>query len=142
MHIRDIIHRDLKPANIFYELKKNGIHILKIGDFGCARLDLKDAIGQNKLTKKDLGSPGYRPPEFIKSQPYNSKFDIWSIGVTFYELLTGTHPFIKDEKERPQVTETAIKETNPYIPETLSPATKELLMKMLEKDPQNRSDIT
>jgi len=45
MHIRDMIHRDLKPANIFYELKKNGIHILKIGDFGCARLDLKDAIG-------------------------------------------------------------------------------------------------
>jgi serine/threonine protein kinase len=44
MHVRDMIHRDLKPANIFYELKKNGIHILKIGDFGCARLDLKDAI--------------------------------------------------------------------------------------------------
>ena len=37
MHNRDMIHRDIKPANIFVQQNKNGIHILKLGDFGCAR---------------------------------------------------------------------------------------------------------
>ncbi len=122
MHNRDMIHRDIKPANIFVQQNKNGIHILKLGDFGSARQDIKDAIKEKKMTKQP-GSPGYWPPEKIKNEPYTAKFDVWSTGVTFFELLTGNHPFIKDVNESPQVTETAIKETEPNIPKTLSPAT-------------------
>ena len=50
VHKRDMIHRDIKPANIFIEESKGDIQILKIGDFGSARLGLKNAINNGTLT--------------------------------------------------------------------------------------------
>ena len=66
MHSRDTCHRDLKPDNIFVGEKKNGIYILKIGDFGSARLDLKDAI-ENKDLNINVDTSAYWPPEIIKN---------------------------------------------------------------------------
>ena len=66
VHKRDMIHRDIKPANIFIEESKGDIQILKIGDFGSARLDLKNAINNGTLSLL-VGSPGYWPPEIIEN---------------------------------------------------------------------------
>ena len=130
MHNQEICHRDLKPDNIFIDVEKNGIYMLKIGDFGSARQDLLNAINNNLLSY-NVGTPAFLPPEIIKELPYNAKFDIWCIGVIFYQLLTLSHPFMKDEKQREKEIKEAIENNEPFIPETISSQSKQLLKKML-----------
>jgi serine/threonine protein kinase len=126
MHNQDIWHRDLKPDNIFIDVFKNGIYMLKIGDFGSARQDLLNSINNNLLSY-NVGTPAFLPPEIIKELPYNAKFDIWCIGVIFYQLLTLSHPFMKDEKQREKDIKEAIEKNVPFIPETISSQSKQLL---------------
>ena len=130
MHNQEICHRDLKPDNIFIDVEKKGIYMLKIGDFGSARQDLLNAINNNLLSY-NVGTPAFLPPEIIKELPYNAKFDIWCIGVIFYQLLTLSHPFMKDEKQREKEIKEAIEKNEPFIPETISSQSKQLLKKML-----------
>ena len=80
-----VFHRDLKPQNILVSSKC----IIKITDFGLA----KKEIEENKLSETICGSPIYMAPEIIKKKKYNNKADIWSIGIIFYELLTGKNPY-------------------------------------------------
>jgi aurora kinase len=88
MHKNDIIHRDLKPENILLHevplcLSQNSI---KICDFGWA-------VHSPMLRATQCGTPVYTSPEIVKKLPYDSKIDIWSIGILTYELLYGTIPF-------------------------------------------------
>ena len=80
-----IIHRDLKPDNILMTSSTNNYDI-KIADFGLASCSLKP---QNTI----CGSPGFMAPEMLQGQYYNEKFDIFSVGVICYTLLTGKFPF-------------------------------------------------
>ena len=74
------MHRDFKLANV---LRHDGV--IKLGDFGFAKL-----LGSEDETAETiLGSPLNMAPEILDHQPYNSKADIWSIGVAFYEMLFG-----------------------------------------------------
>jgi tRNA A-37 threonylcarbamoyl transferase component Bud32 len=88
-HKRRIIHRDIKPANIFVTNE----HVVKIGDFGLAR-----ALAAVKITKTMVqGTPLYMSPEQILGRDVDTRADIYSIGCTFFELLTGRPPFIEGE---------------------------------------------
>jgi serine/threonine protein kinase len=126
LHKQKIYHRDLKPANILVDFLKDGTQILKIGDFGSARQDLLNSINNNLLSY-NVGTPAFLPPEVIKELPYNAKFDIWCIGVIFYQLLTLSHPFMKDEKQREKEIKEAIEKNEPFILETISSQSKHLL---------------
>ena len=87
-----IIHRDLKPANI---LVNNGVY--KIADFGFARY--VDNFGTQML-KSLVGSPIYMAPQILERNDYTTKCDIWSIGVIFFEMLFGRHPWTgRDEND-------------------------------------------
>lgn len=85
IHKLNIIHRDIKPSNIF--LTKDGL--IKIGDFGVSKALRK---GQHD-TNTTVGTPLYMAPEVIDSENYDYKADIWSLGITFFEIMTFTLPF-------------------------------------------------
>jgi serine/threonine-protein kinase len=85
-HNQGVIHRDIKPANILYSLRQD---LLKISDFGVARLT------DNNRTKTGivLGTPMYMSPEQLNAETLTGHSDLFSLGVTLYELLVGEVPF-------------------------------------------------
>jgi NIMA (never in mitosis gene a)-related kinase len=85
VHDKKILHRDLKSQNLF--LTKRGI--LKLGDFGIARV----LSNTKSKAKTVVGTPYYLSPEIIRSEGYNFKSDIWSLGVLLYEMAALQPPF-------------------------------------------------
>ena len=85
-HNQGVIHRDIKPANLLYSLRQD---LLKISDFGVARLT------DNNRTKTGivLGTPMYMSPEQLNAETLTGHSDLFSLGVTLYELLVGEVPF-------------------------------------------------
>ena len=88
-HEQHVVHRDIKPANIIYNKAKK---IAKITDFGVACLT--DA--SKTKTGTVLGSPYYMSPEQLAGQKVDGRSDIYSLGVTLYQMLTGELPFTSD----------------------------------------------
>ncbi|MEM7015041.1 MAG: serine/threonine-protein kinase [Verrucomicrobiota bacterium] len=91
-HGEGLIHRDIKPANIF--LNKQGI--LKIGDFGLAKIidpaAADSRIASLTMTGAAMGTPHYSAPEQMDGREVDHRADIYSLGVMFYEMLTGKIP--------------------------------------------------
>ncbi len=87
LHKQGIVHRDLKPGNIL--LSHDGK--IKLTDFGLA---FSQAMPSITIEGSILGTPAYMPPEQILGKPVDTRSDIYSLGIVFYELLIGTNPFI------------------------------------------------
>jgi serine/threonine-protein kinase len=93
-HAAGIVHRDLKPANIFLSHGADGEDLVKLLDFGVAKVPDADAITR---TASVLGSPLYMSPEqLMASRDVDARSDIWSLGIVMYEALTGSVPFKGD----------------------------------------------
>jgi serine/threonine protein kinase len=88
-HRMNIIHRDIKPSNLM--LTKNGV--VKIMDFGIAK-----ALGGSTKTRTGLqmGTPQYMSPEQIRGRQVDARADLYSLGITLYQLLSGDLPFQAD----------------------------------------------
>ncbi|MFO0615457.1 MAG: serine/threonine-protein kinase [Polyangiaceae bacterium] len=99
-HSRGVIHRDLKPDNLFLVPDGRGSHIVKVLDFGIAKLmDGLGGMGSKTKTGVLLGTPGYMSPEQIKnSKAVDPRSDLWSVGVIFYEMVTGREAFPADNE--------------------------------------------
>ncbi|MCC2639102.1 MAG: protein kinase family protein [Moraxellaceae bacterium] len=85
-HQHNVVHRDIKPANIMYDPDKN---VIKITDFGIARIT--DA--SKTKTGTVLGTPTYMSPEQVAGKKVDGRSDLYSLGVMFYQMLSGTAPF-------------------------------------------------
>jgi len=94
-HQAGVVHRDLKPDNVFVALDEQGVVDVKILDFGVARvMDAAGGMARKTRTGMLLGTPGYMSPEQIKNvKTADSRADLWSAGVIFYEMLTGSLAF-------------------------------------------------
>ncbi len=88
-HAQNIVHRDIKPANIMYNSRNK---VVKITDFGIARIT--DSV--KTRTGAFLGSPSYMAPEQLRGSNVDGRADIYSLGASFYQLLTGQLPFDAD----------------------------------------------
>ncbi|XP_033226580.1 inhibitor of nuclear factor kappa-B kinase subunit alpha [Belonocnema kinseyi] len=88
LHQNKITHRDLKPENIVLD-EKNGKITYKLIDLGLAK-----ELGQDSLYASLVGSKKYVAPELFLDKKYSCSVDYWSLGILFYEVLTGTRPFL------------------------------------------------
>ncbi len=99
-HAIGIIHRDLKPANLFVIRRTDGTESIKLLDFGISKITKASESGpamDMTKTAAIMGSPVYMSPEQLtSSRDVDTRSDIWSIGVTLFELLTGKLPFIAE----------------------------------------------
>jgi serine/threonine-protein kinase len=94
-HALGIVHRDLKPANLFLTTRADGSSLVKVLDFGVAKL-LNNDPTKPPLTANGavIGSPLYMSPEqLLGKKTVDARSDVWQLGVILYELLTGTCPF-------------------------------------------------
>ena len=131
-HDSYIIHRDIKPQNIL--ILENGL--VKITDFGIAM-----AMNSTQLTQTNsvMGSVHYLPPEQASGKGATLQSDIYSIGILFYELLTGNLPFKGDnavEIALKHLKESipGIRDENPDIPQSV----ENIIIKATAKNPKNR----
>ncbi|KAM3137052.1 hypothetical protein pb186bvf_010780 [Paramecium bursaria] len=136
IHAKQIIHRDLKPENILFLTKD--IDSLKIADFGLAQ-----NVNQHPFTYPKCGTPGFVAPEILEQDSenaiYDQKCDIFSAGVILYILLVG-EPLFERKERREQLELNRKCEINlaKYPNEILNETEKDILEKMLAKDPQFR----
>jgi len=133
MHELGISHQDFKPENVCYDPISRQIKII---DFGLSLVD-------GESTTSWLGSPLYMAPEVHERKLYNRfKADIWSIGVSFYEILTGDTPFAECI-DIDDLTNRLLYDT-PFIsiPSYVSPGASFLLKRMLTRDPKERISLS
>jgi len=132
MHANGVIHRDLKPENIVYLDEKNTQ--ICVTDFGLAKYVKKDV-----LMKTACGTPGYVAPEILQLQKYNSKVDMWAVGVVLYILLCGFPPFVeKNLKALYKLIKSGkFSFPSPYW-DNVSKEAKDCIMRLLHIDPIER----
>ena len=138
IHAQGIIHRDIKPGNIM--VNDSGKPILM--DFGLAKERLPEVSDHEKLTIEGalLGTPLYMAPEQFKTPDKVTKAsDVYSLGVTFYQLATGTNPFAGDSflevyEKHKNVTPAGANKVSKKVPLRIS----RIIDKMLQKTPTSR----
>ncbi len=97
-HEMNVIHRDLKPENIMVEDRRGRKDVVKVLDFGIAKIQDPDDKGGQALTQAGMvcGTPEYMSPEQARGQSLDARSDLYSLGVLVYQLATGDLPFMAD----------------------------------------------
>jgi serine/threonine protein kinase len=139
-HAAGVIHRDLKPSNIFLATQPDGSTFVKLVDFGLAKMgSIAGATTGQTSVSTMVGTPNYIAPEQAQALPVGPRTDIYALGATAFEMLTGRPPF-----EHPVVVEVLHRhltaprprpsQREPGIPLALD----DLIVRMMDIDPEKR----
>jgi len=133
LHEQGVLHRDIKGANIL--TTKDGS--VKLADFGVA-MSMSDAseTGNSDRDADVVGSPYWMAPETIEMQTPTTGCDIWSLGCTIIELLTGKPPYM--ELEPMSALFRIVQDPHPPLPRGISESLKSFLLLCFNKDPMKR----
>jgi hypothetical protein len=131
LHEQRILHRDLKTQNVFLTQDGN----IKLGDFGIAKV-MENSF---QMCQTQIGSPYFLSPEICEGRKYNAKTDVWSLGCVLFELCTLRHAFCAQDMGGLLMSIT----NGNYgsIPPTYSRELKQLIGRLLTKDPNSRPSI-
>jgi len=142
-HASGMIHRDIKPDNIFLHQTKDG-EVVKVVDFGLAKLlgDTQKKVGEDTPTaSRLLGTPTYMSPERLNDLPYDGKTDIYSLGVTLYQMLCGRVPFQAQQGDHWAVAVMHLMKEPPPLSEfnpAITPGIESVVLQTLRKAPNDR----
>ena len=132
LHSKRIVHRDLKPNNVLLVEDEHGATVVKLADFGCSKqLEMGTAAGTN-----EVGTMAYCAPEVIRPDQsqrtvYGFKVDVWSLGCTVLELLTGKSPYDDATNVFAVMFRLSFQKSPPDIPEDLDPLAKDFVSQCL-----------
>jgi serine/threonine protein kinase len=141
-HALGLVHRDVKPSNMFLTRSRTGRPAVKLLDFGL----VKDAIaspGTLRLTRTGfmLGTPAYMAPEQLgpRAAPPDPRVDVWAIGISLFELLTGHLPF--EAPSIPRMVARMLGEPPPLLRPVrpdVTPRLERIILRCLEREPGRR----
>ncbi|KAJ2896926.1 Serine/threonine-protein kinase gad8 [Zalerion maritima] len=129
LHGFNVIYRDLKPENILLDYQGH----IALCDFGLCKLDMKDEDRTNTF----CGTPEYLAPELLLGRGYNKTVDWWTLGVLLFEMLTGLPPFY-DENTNEMYRKILSEPLHFPNQEIVPPAAKDLLTRLLNRNPEER----
>jgi serine/threonine protein kinase len=141
-HSAGVVHRDIKPSNIFLQRTPRG-EVTKVLDFGIAKIAGAGATGQDLTSAGSvLGTLAYMAPERFGPHALDGKSDVYSLGVTLFQMLAGRAPFVAAEAGDPMAlvmmhvsqAPPSLRELNPAVP----PAVEAVVMQTLRKQPELR----
>jgi len=128
LHNSGVVYRDLKPENILLDADGH----IKLTDFGISKEGL---VASDDRTATFCGTPEYLAPEVLEGKAYTKAVDWWSFGTLMYEMLTGLPPFYSQDVQQMYF---KILHANLDLPAALDVDTKDLITKLLERDPTKR----
>jgi serine/threonine-protein kinase len=140
-HCLGIVHRDLKPANLFLTQRADGSPMVKVLDFGTAKIAAANPNLRLTASHSMMGSPMYMSPEQITDAKLaDVRSDVWQLGLCLHELLTGSCPFVGRSlselvvavKINPPASLTAARSDAP-------PLLEDVILRCLQKDPNRRT---
>jgi serine/threonine-protein kinase len=142
-HEAGVIHRDLKPDNVFLVAVRGRPPLVKLLDFGIAKLaDEPQRSSKKTRTGWVMGTPSYISPEQARGQPVEARTDVYALGVMAYEMIVGRRPFLAEAPI--DVIQQHLRDAPPR-PRSLRPllpaAAEALLLWMLEKPVERRPSL-
>ena len=147
VHQLGIVHRDLKPSNLFIHFNKRKEHVLKLLDFGGARVipgvseNSPDPLAIPTRTGTTVGTPMFMSPEAASGRAIDVRTDIYAAANMLYLMITGRGPF-DDEGDVDRVLHAHATKLPPplsrFVTEPIPPALERAIAKGLEKDPDHR----
>jgi serine/threonine-protein kinase len=141
-HDKGIIHRDLKPANVFLCPVRGRQDLVKLLDFGVAKLTHHDSSPRWTSAGCVVGTPEYIAPEQARGKDVDGRTDLYSLGVMAYEMVLGRQPFISDNPADAIQMHLCAKPPRPSLLwKAIPPRLGTLLLKLLEKDPAQRATL-
>ncbi|WP_309889132.1 protein kinase domain-containing protein [Archangium sp.] len=140
-HAAGVIHRDLKPENIMVEQRRNEADVVKVLDFGIAKI--QDGEDGPTLTRTGFvcGTPEYMSPEQARGSTLDHRSDLYAVGVLLYQLVTGRLPFESDSAvgyATKHLTEEPLPPSRKRPEVRVSPGMERLIMRALSKNPDDR----